>query len=428
MRILHAPSNIANQAWYAAQGLRALGYDVEVWEYGDARFGFPADRLIDTSARDENVIWEHFLEAIERFDVFHFHFARSLIPTWVRVPFLWDVPMLRLLGKKIFFTFHGAECTVRRIHEQTNPWSYFRYSDLDADDDLILKRIHLIRTYADEMFVVSTEYFPFVPDARWVPRIIDLSEWPAQEPEIRSRPRVLHIPSRRGKKGTEMILSGLERLRGEGLEFDLALVEGVSHEEAKKQIRSADIVVDNILTGDYEVVSMETMASSRVAVANVSDEVVEAYGGDIPVHNVNPETFVDRMRALISDREACLEVASRGRRHVARHHDAPVIAGLLAERYAAAEPKTPRRAHPDWYASGGARTIELLEEKIATLSTDRTRLIKINARLQERIARLDRRERALHAVKQRVPAPVRKRLQSLRWQIARRSASRKPNE
>ena len=139
MRILHAPSNIANQAWYAAKGLRQLGHEAEVWEYDTNRFGFPVDRAIDTSAHDTKMVLDLLNEAVDRFDVFHFHFARTLIPSWVPMPFLWDLPLLRMLGKKIFMTFHGIDCTIRRVHEEYNPFSFFRYSDLDADDDFSLK-------------------------------------------------------------------------------------------------------------------------------------------------------------------------------------------------------------------------------------------------------------------------------------------------
>ncbi len=421
MRILHAPSNTANQAWYAAKGLRAIGHDVEVWQYGEARFGFPADRVVDTSSRDPNAIWEAFVESIGRFDVFHFHFARSLIPDWMRVPFLWDLPILRVLGKKIFFTFHGVDCTVRAIHERTNPWSYFRYSDIEADDDFILKRTHTIRTYADEMFVVSTGYLPFVPDARWVPRIIDLGEWPEQRPEIRGVPQVLHIPSRRGKKGTEMIVRGLETLRAEGLAFDVSLVENVPHEEAKKRIRAADIVVDNILTGDYEVVSMETMASGRVAVANLAEGVSDAYGGNVPVYNVDPANFVERMRALITDRALCLDLAGRGRAHVARHHDAPVVAATLAERYTAAEPRFPRRAFPDWISAGDERKLEDLDARVATVTEDPAAFAEANAALQRRIAKLERSVAGAGrpSWKRLIPPAARKRLAALRWRSRR---------
>ncbi len=418
MRILHAPANIANQAWYAAKGLRALGHEVEVWEYDTNRFGFPVDRAIDTSSHDTKMVFDLLSEAIERFDVFHFHFARTLIPSWVPMPFLWDLPLLRMLGKKIFMTFHGSDIRVRRIHEEYTPWSYFRFSDLDVDDDYITKRTQVIRTYVDRMFVVSTDYFPFVPDAEWMPRIIDMTEWPEQQPAIRSIPQVLHIPSRRGKKGTEMIVEGLEALKREGLAFDLNLVEDVPHNEARKQIQSADIVVDNVLTGDYEVVSMETMASSRVAVSYISDPVLDAFGDDVPpVYNVNPANFVDRMRALITDRDACMKLARRGRAHVARLHDAPVVAAALAERYASDEHKGPSRTFPDWFSSGDARKVERLEERVATLASERGRLQKINAVLRERVAKIDRRAKGIGAVKRLIPAPARTRLRALRKRL-----------
>ena len=95
-------------------------------------------------------------------------------------------------------------------------------------------------------------------------------------------PVVLHLPSRRGTKGTERILAGLERLKDEGVAFELRLLEGVPHDEAKRAIADADVVVDNLITGDYEVVSMEAMAESRVAVANVLPTVAAAFP-DAPV-------------------------------------------------------------------------------------------------------------------------------------------------
>jgi hypothetical protein len=137
------------------------------------------------------------------------------------------------------------------------------------------------------------------------------------------------------------------------------------------------------------------------------------------VYNVNPANFVDRMRDLITDRKQCMSLASKGRAHVARLHDVPVVAAMLAERYASAEAKAPRRAFPDWFTSGDARKVENLEERAATLAEDRTRLIKINAALRERIANLDRAGGSVRALKRLIPAPARKRLRALRWRINR---------
>src|SRR5438874_6026557 len=109
MRILHAPSNVANQAWASAQGLRALGHEVEVWHYGPNPYGFRADRTIELGDDPRRAV-DVFVEALARgFDVFHFHFARSLIPAVGGLPWFWDLPVLRALGKRVVFTFPGSD-------------------------------------------------------------------------------------------------------------------------------------------------------------------------------------------------------------------------------------------------------------------------------------------------------------------------------
>src|SRR4029453_12289529 len=100
------------------------------------------------------------------------------------------------------------------------------------------------------MFVVSVDYLPFVPEAEVLPRVIDLAEWPEQAPDQRETPVVLHVPSRRGTKGTDLILEGLRQLESEGVPFELRLLEGVPHDEARRAVAAADVVVDNVLTGD----------------------------------------------------------------------------------------------------------------------------------------------------------------------------------
>lgn len=380
IRILHAARNIANQPADVVRALRALGHEAEVWEYGDHPFAYEVDRTIplDQEARDPTVFWRTFLDAIERFDVLHFHFARSLFPNaWGGVPPFWDLPIYRILGKKVFFTFHGSDIRMRRIHEQVNPWSYYKFSDIPSDDDRAEKVIEVCRTYANRMFVTSIDYLHFVPEAEVLPRVIDLSRWPEQPPAQREVPVVLHVPSRRGTKGTDLILAGLERLRAAGIPFEQRLLEGVPHEEAKRAIADADVVVDNVLTGDYEVVSIEAMAASRVAVANVGPDALAGFP-DAPVWSLDPDTFDARMTTLLTDRALRLALASRGRAYVAGIHDASVIARRLVEVYAADSPPVPARVFPDWLSIDSARRIETLDRRLG-----RTELELLRTRVRE---------------------------------------------
>ena len=365
MRILHAARNPADQAGAVVRALRKLGHEAEVWVYDENPFRYQVDREISIKSGDPEVFWRTFQEAIERFDVIHFHFGRSLFPDdWGGVPPLWDLPIYRILGKKVFATWHGSDCRQMRIHLERNPWSYFKYSDLRPDDDRTAKTVEVFRTYADRQFVTAPDYLDYVPDAEVLGRVIDLVEWPEQPPEQRERPLVLHVPSRRGTKGTELLLPVIERLKGEGLAFDFQLLEGVPHEEARKAIQKADVVVDNLITGDYELVSIEAMASSRLAVANIQAASAAAFPG-APILNVDPETIEARLREAIGDIGLRRDLAARGRAHVAAVHDAPVAARKLMAAYEAPSRPVARQTFPDWVSLAPARRVEQADRLLA---------------------------------------------------------------
>jgi glycosyltransferase involved in cell wall biosynthesis len=409
MKILHLGRNSANQAGYAVKALRRLGHEAELWEYGPDDFGYGPDRTIALDTKDPLIFWRTFSEAIERFDVINFHAARSFFPgEWGGVPAYWDLPILRALGKKVFHTFHGSDCRIKRIHMENNPWSYYRYSDIRADDDRTEKIIQIFRTYANKLFVTAPDYLSFVPDAEVIGRIIDLDYWPEQSPVQRDIPHILHVPSRRGTKGTDMILEGIERLRAEGLAFEFSLLEGVSHDEARTAIQRADVVIDNLITGDYELVSIETMASNRVALAYRLTPSLVTFP-DAPVFNIDPDTFVDRLGGLIRDRDMRVSLAARGREYVAKHHEAMGVARKLVEFYERPDTTVPQRTFPDWASIAYTRKIETLEQRVATLEQSLAR-----ARLGERLLRGRVAQAPIAGLKGWIPEPMRIRLRRLK--------------
>ncbi|HZL33457.1 MAG TPA: hypothetical protein VFC81_05670 [Verrucomicrobiae bacterium] len=426
MRILHAARNIANQAGDVVQALRRLGHEAELWEYGDNPFDYPVDRRIDLKSGDPTIFWRTFLESLDRFDIIHFHSLSFFPNAWRGVPAFWDLPIYRMLGKKVFFTFHGTDIRIRRIHLEVNPWSYYRFSDIRSDDDRTEKAIEAIRTYANRMFIQSIDYRHFVPEAEVVERVIDLEAWPAQAPDQRQRPTVLHVPSRRGTKGSKFVIEGMKQLAEEGVQVDFRLLEGVSHDEARRAIQGADIIVDNLLTGDYEVVALEAMASSRVAVANIQAAVAAAYP-DAPVVSADPDSFVERMRSLIANVDERRELAARGRPYVARIHDSPVIAEKLLGFYRADYPPIRAGTLPDWFSVDGARQIERLDSRIARLEQDVARERRAQDVLRGRLGlpplRIAERgdpRTASDKAKEALPDPVRRALRTARARVTRR--------
>lgn len=372
LRILHAPRNIAGQAGDTVAALRRLGHEAELWETQRDPFGRPADRHLELDPGDARATVAAVLEAADRFDVVHFHFARSLVPSRGVLPPFWDLPVLRGLGRRVFFTFHGSDVRIDRLHRELNPWSSDFVPAAPVDDDRTAKSVQVIRTYADRMFVVSVNYLAYVPDAEYLPRVIDLASWPEVAPRVRERPVIVHAPTRRSTKGTELLLPALDTLRAEGLEFDLRLLEGLPHQAVREAVAGADILVDNLVGGSYGIVSLEAMASSAVAVSNATEAVRRAHT-DSPVVHVDPGSARDVLRALIRDSGRRRTLAEQGRPFVARTHDAGMVARRLVDAYRAPARAPGERLMPDWTSLRGARRLEELEARVAELEVELAR-------------------------------------------------------
>ena len=300
LRILHAPRNIAGQGSDIVAALRRLGHHAELWEDVPDVFGRPSDRVLALDRTDGRATWDALREVVERFDVVHYHFGLTLVPRVGVLPPYWDLPLLRSLGLRLYFTFHGSDIRMGRIHGEINPWSDLFVGPNQPDDDRIGKSLQVIRTYADGMFVTSVNYLAFVPDATYLPRVIDLGGLPSVAPRARAVPVLVHAPTRRGTKGTDLLLGILDQLRADGFEFELRLLEGVPHATVLDALADADVLLDNVVAGSYGIVSLEAMASGAVAVSSMSDAVMAAHP-DVPVVRINPETAGAVLRGLIPD-------------------------------------------------------------------------------------------------------------------------------
>jgi glycosyltransferase involved in cell wall biosynthesis len=349
LRILHAPYNIANQAWAMAQGLRARGHEVEVWEYGTWPFGFPVDRIIEPAAGPDAYL-DTLFDALRReFDVVHFHFGYSLVPEGSLLPWYWDLPVWRARGTRIVFTFHGSDVRLKSHHLADDEWSFYRHADIPCDEELIAARLAVIRAYADRMTIGSVLDQPYVSEAAYLPKAVETSRLVMAGPQRQTRPVVLHAPSRRSTKGTEFVLAGLEALKRRGLEFDVDLVEGVPHDELLARVATADIVVEKLLGGDAGVSSLEAMALGKVGVARIREQVRRRHP-DLPVVSADPETFTDVMEELLRSPQRRAELGERGREYVVANHDAALVGMHLEELYSSIVPRGRPVSPPGWSA------------------------------------------------------------------------------
>lgn len=339
MRVLHAPSNVANIAWAMAQGLRARGHHVAVWNHGPSPNDFPVDRVVDVG-REPGPYLDCLREAIhEGFDVFHFHGPRTLVAGRRQLPAMWDLPYLSTLGKRLVFTFHGSDIRLASLHQE-DPWSFYRHADIPCDEGLIRARLALVADYADHMTVGSVLDLPYAPGAVYVPKPIDLDAYPhVGIRPYRRRRVVLHATRRRATKGSDYIERGVAEAR-RTTRLTFRLVENVPYREVLAAIADADVVVEKLLGGDAGVLALEALAMGKVVVARIRPEVREQHP-DLPVVDANPDTFPEVLRSLLADQGRLRELSSRGRAYVERNHSPDVVAERLESLYG-----TPRRPRP----------------------------------------------------------------------------------
>jgi glycosyltransferase involved in cell wall biosynthesis len=380
MRVLHAPVNIAGQPIAAVRELRRQGVDAELLQYGEGHaFGYSSGRLVPFRGRHRLEVQVEALEQAlaEEYDIFHLwmatFFASPRIPGRGEYQYMHglDLPFLKVRGKKIVYRCTDFDVRRASLHAAVNPYNPFRY----GYEPLFSEEAHrdylaYLRDYVDVFIVQDPELHEFMPQARVVPRGLDLSAFPEVGIEPAERPLVVHAPSKTELKGTRFILQGLDELRDEGIPFELRLIEGMSHAEALELYKRADLVVDQLMIGWYGVLTVEALALGKPVVVRVREDLRRAFTREIPVAGASPDTIKDVLRTALTDFEYRRALAERSRAYVEEVHDVRSVAAKLRSIYEEVLPSPATRpetaADLNWlwsrYRASEESELELINE------------------------------------------------------------------
>jgi hypothetical protein len=254
-------------------------------------------------ARRQAAQWRALARLLPRTDVFHFYFGLTLVPKSLQFP------ILRAARRKSVFHYLGSDIRGKTPAE------------------LAFGR------RADAQVVGSYDALRWVPEAEVIPPGVDVSAITQSPASERPRPRVVHAPSSRRRKGTEHVIAACA-----GLDVDLEIVEGLHHADAERRFRDADIVVDQLNAGWYGLFAIECMALGKPVLTYLHDEAVErseeAFGVRVPIVNATKTTLRERIAELASDPEQRLRVGAESREYVERVHDVERVTDRLLALYA----------------------------------------------------------------------------------------------
>jgi hypothetical protein len=341
MRVLLLPHNISSQIDVMVRAFRDLGVEARGLVYPGKytsdehctvlpeRVAGRGPRWAARAARK----WALVADGIRWADVVHWHFGpasgRGL-----------DLELAARLGRKRFVEFWGSDIRVPSIEGQDNPW-YAEWVDAEesARMQVVSRRNQALFSGNGAEAVVSCPALArhldpasyrthhrirqrlFVPD--YVPRYPD--------PQ-RTRPVLLHTPSRPSVKGTPHVELAVERLRAR-YDIDFRLVHGVPRAEVLRQIADCDIYLDQFILGSHGLAAMEAMAFGKPVFCYINPAIRPEYPDDMPIVSCPPDAIEAALAPLLEHPERRTALGRLSRAYVEREHDAHTLCRRLLDIY-----------------------------------------------------------------------------------------------
>lgn len=264
----------------------------------------------------ETIAQQYLNHVIENYDIFHFHFG---------ITFLLDKSDLKQImdaGKKVIVHHHGSEVRFPKMAREKNPYVKTKPYWTDQIITTSLQQLsryisHAIYSYRE----LYTYIEPFYKHLYYVPYGLNVSEisphYPEPDPPI---PLIVHAPTHREIKGTNVILRAIQKLKQEGYRFRFQLIEQLPHQSLQAVLQSADIVIDQLRIGDYGILSMESMALGKPVICYVREDLAIQYP-NLPIINANPDTIYEKLKFLLNHPHLLHSIGKKSRTYIEKQHD-----------------------------------------------------------------------------------------------------------
>ena len=266
--------------------------------------------------------WAVFLWAVLRYDIFQLYFDGGFLNRTIGKRL--EMPLLKLLGKKIIVSAFGGDVRVQRATQALGRYNCCMECTQQrvaciCDEDLARRNLAHVHRYADVTLSMG-DMIEYTPGSRndgfyWA---IDLKKWPFVGVSLTSRPvKVVHAPNHAQFKGTRFLLDAVRQLQGDGYPVELMLVQGVSNEEAMETYKQADIIADQFIIGWHGNFAVEGMALGKPVIAYIRKP--EAYLPawlECPIVSADPDTLKQALLRLIENPQLRYELGIKGRRYV----------------------------------------------------------------------------------------------------------------
>jgi hypothetical protein len=279
--------SIGGMPWGLAQAERSLGLDSKVLYSSSSQFSYPSDLNLHLEKTPSLILhfyklMKTFMQIRNHYEVFHFNYGRSLIHITEYKVFHLELPLYPK-RVKLFVTYNGCDARQKFPTIKRTKISACHYSECygglcnSGDMDRIRRRsIAKMAKYVRHMWAVNPDLLYFLPKEKssFLPYSVNSDNITIAKPNFSEKKlRIVHAPTERAVKGSNIILATLEELKKDrSSEIDFEIVENLPHEQAIEVFGKADLVIDQILVGWYGGVAVEVMSMGKPVICRIAEE------------------------------------------------------------------------------------------------------------------------------------------------------------
>jgi glycosyltransferase involved in cell wall biosynthesis len=343
MKVIFLPNNTSSLVSVYVPNLRRLGVHAVGYNFAPLKISDTKD--VHTWPQQGKYLKLQRLKFLMMFvsdllssDVIHWVYAGNSRLTRVALT------LIRFLNKKKFVEFSGTD--VRVLEDICIDVPHFEMAKFSEKEKFLLGTysssqqtqerfskagFHPIPSYPELTFYIDPKFFKrFHLTSRSV-NIHDLAPVHVEK----KVPLFVHAPSNPEIKGTAFVNEAANKLVSEGL-IDYKLLTGLTHAEALSLLKHADVIIDQLIVGEYGVLAIEGMALGKPIICFIRPQVLKFYQdhfADFPIVNADTRNIYEVMKDLALDATKRKEIGNKSRKFAELYHDPKKTAERLIEIY-----------------------------------------------------------------------------------------------
>lgn len=274
-----------------------------------------------------------FIHSLYLFDIF----VISCDGYFLNDSFFWKTQALffKIARKKIVLIPYGSDSYVYQRVRSTSLLHglLMSYPIQSRKQKYISKRLDFWCKHADVVIpgLMGPEGF-----GRWdilspSPLVINTSRWLPKSRinysnGLNGKVVIAHCPNHRGFKGSEFVIDAIEKLKSEGFNIELLILEKLQNVELMQRLQNdVDILIEQLIFG-HGLNAIEGMACGLPTISNLEDETYIlpfrrwSFFDECPLVSASPESVVDVLRKLITRPELRHQIGQASREYVEKYH------------------------------------------------------------------------------------------------------------